>query len=263
MLTFGLLWMDMLLMGYFRESREVGVYGLCARLAPAVALVPESLGPVFTAQLSRLFVERDWDSIRRLYRFTTRWAIWPAHTIGWILVLWSEPILSVFGREFRAGATALVLLAAAKAVSASGGHCGKVLAMTDRAGFNLFNTGVAVAVNLGLNLLWIPRFGGAGAAAATCCCLLLSKTLQVIEVRIFYRMLPWDVRGLAGVAAPALVAAALFPFRDGLAGPWGWLLPLGVYVLAATAAYLALGIGEEDRAVWRAMRRRIAARRPA
>ena len=43
-LAFVLMWMDVLLMGVFRGSEEVGVYNACARLAVTVLLLHEAVG---------------------------------------------------------------------------------------------------------------------------------------------------------------------------------------------------------------------------
>jgi O-antigen/teichoic acid export membrane protein len=263
MLAFLLMWTDILLMGVFRESDEVGVYGICARLAAGILLVHQSLGPIFMARLSGLYLDRDWDAIRHLYRLTARWCMWGGLVLAWALAIWGRPILVIFGEEFAVGASVLAVLAAGKAVSVSSGLCGRVFGVTGKGRLNLINMSLMVGGNALLNLLWIPRYGALGAATATLVSLSGVKSLQVLEIWMMYRILPWNRKSLFPVLGIAALAAAAYPFRDGLAGPWGWLVPLALFGVACLVLFLRAGIGEEDREVWRAVRERFGNRRGA
>ncbi|MDG2122972.1 MAG: polysaccharide biosynthesis C-terminal domain-containing protein, partial [Verrucomicrobiales bacterium] len=257
MLAFLLLWSDVLLMGVFRDSDEVGVYSACARLAPAIMLAHESLGPIFIARLSDLFASQDWRGIRHLYELTARWAMWPGLVMAWTLVLFRSDLLALLGAEFSAGATALAVLASGKAVAASMGMSGRVFAVSGKARINLINMALLVGGNILLNLLWIPEYGALGAAAATSLSLATVRTLQVVELWFLHRMLPWSVKCLIPVLGISLLAGVTYPFRAGLAGQFGWLLPLALFLAGCTVLFLCAGVSEEDRNVWRALRQKL------
>jgi O-antigen/teichoic acid export membrane protein len=48
---------------------------------------------------------------------------------------------------------------------------------------NALLSGIAVVVNVGLNLLWIPRYGPSGAAAASTAAYLLVTLLLMLRIR--------------------------------------------------------------------------------
>ena len=260
MLAFLLLWTDVLLMGIFRESGEVGIYGACARLAPLVLLVHESLGPIFVARLSDLHASGDWKGISHLYRLTARWALWPGLVLAWTLAIWSSELLSLFGREFVAGSSVLVVLVIGKAVAVSMGLSGRVFGVTGGARLNLINMILLVGGNVILNLLWIPAHGALGAAAATTISLASVRMLQVVELWLMHRMLPFTTRSLIPVLSVSLLAALAYPLRKGLPAAGGWPLPLVVFLLCCAVVFLLAGVTPEDREVWRALRERL--RRP-
>jgi hypothetical protein len=54
------------------------------------------------------------------------------------------------------------------------------------------------------------------------------------------------------------LAALFYPFRQSFGGEWGWLLPLALFGVACAALFLFKGISDDDRAVWRALRSRLA-----
>ena len=260
MLAFLLLWTDVLSMGILAESEEVGVYGVAARVATITMLAHESLGPIFLARLSDLFAADNWKGIQHLYRLTARWAMWPGLTLAWAFTIWGNEVLGIFGPEFRAGATVLGILCIGKAVASSTGMTGRVLGVTGKARLNLVNMVLLVGGNVVLNTLWIPRFGGVGAASATAFCMIFVRVLQIAQVKKLYGILPWTARSvipLVGIAALALAASL---FKAGFGGQWGWLLPLTAFILACGALFMLTGHGEDDRAVWRALRGRKATR---
>ena len=257
MLAFALLWMDVLLMGVFRDRSEVGVYGACARLAPAILMVHDSIGPVFLAHLSELFVGRDWPGIRALYKLSGRWSLWSGTIGSAVLMVWAAPILGLFGPDFVAGAPVLVVLAASRLATTSTGMCGRMLAVTGRARIVMINMILLVGCNLALDLWWIPLHGAMGAAAATCPSIALVNLVGTIEVWMLYRVHPWTRRSVLGVLGVALLAALAWPLRAGWGGELGWLLPLALFALLSAGLYLAWDLGEEDRALLRAIRGRL------
>lgn len=257
MLSFMLIWSDLFIMGLFRRSYEVGVYGLASRLALSVLMAHESITPIFTPRLSDLHVAGKHDQIAHLYRLTARWAMWPGLATAWALMLWGGPLMRLFGPEFRGGTTALSLLALGKAVSVATGMSGNFLAVTGRTRLHLSNMILLVGLNLGLNLLWVPRYGGTGAAAATCLALCGVNALRATQVWHIHRMLPWSKASLPALLGPFILAALLVPFRTGPEGDWGWLLPLGTYVVGCTFLVFRFGLTAEDRDVWNALKAKV------
>jgi len=64
-----------------------------------------------------------------------------------------------------------------------------------------------------LNIVLIPRFGILGAAVATSISLILLNIIRVIEVYVFLKMHPFDVRFLKGIFSAALTFLLVFPLK--------------------------------------------------
>ena len=96
-----------------------------------------------------------------------------------------------------------------------------------------------------------------GAAAATSLCLTLVRLLQVIELRFLHGILPWTRQSFIPLIGTGVLAALLVPWREGLGGNWGWLLPMALYFLACALLYFLTCFNEDDRTVWRALRGRL------
>jgi len=255
-LAYLLLWTDVLSMGVLANSEEVGIYGACARIAVIAMIAHESLGPVFIARLSDLFTAEDWPGIRHAYQLTARWAMWPGLVLAWSFGIWGGEVLGMFGPAFRSGAGVLAVLCIGKGVAASSGLSGRMLGITGHARLNLVNMGLLVGGNLALNILWIPQYGGLGAAAATSLSVILVRALQVTEVRLLFGFLPWNRRSLTPLLGISTLALVGYTWRAGLGGDWGWLLPQALFLAASAALFLLTSVGEDERSVWAALRKR-------
>lgn len=257
MLLFLLTWSDVVILGLFRDAGEVGVYGVCARLVTAVLLFHESVGQVFLPRMSDLFAAGDRAGMDRLYRLTSRWAIWPAMVAACSLILWRREILGLFGPGFALGAAPLVVLASAKAIAACTGMSGRVFAVTGRARLNLCNLLLMVAANVALNFAWVPRFGAIGAAAATCVSLCGVKILQVAQVGLLFRLLPWDRKTLVPVVGIGALASGFAAFVPQLDGSRSWPVSLAAFCACCAALFLVRGVSDDEREVWLAVRARL------
>jgi len=256
MFAFVLMWMDVLLMGVFRSPDEVALYAACARLAPAVVLVHNTVGPVFLARLNVSFLAGDWPSIRHLYRRTGMWSLWSGAVVASVFLVFGRELLALFGPGFVAGFPVLVLLTLGRTASASAGMCGRMLTITGRARLNLANMLMLIVVNGALDLVWIPSYGAMGAATATCISVTLVNLVQTVEVWKIYRVHPFTSRSALVFLGTAALAGMTHLGRRGVGGEFGWLVSLGVFLLASVVLYGVIGATEDERALlWKRLRR--------
>lgn len=259
MLGFTLLWSDVLLMGYFQDSEDVGVYGAGARLAAAGIAAQEALGPILLTLAAGLFVRGEREELARVYHLTVRWAIWPGFVVVAILFVWAEQWLGVFGPEFAAGATPMRVLLLGKAVAILTGMPGRMYSVTGLQKYQLLNMLLLVTGNIALNCLWIPRHGMVGAAAATALSLSSIRVLQTVQLRILRGVLPWEARTLLPMAAMFPLAGMAWFLRgagEHLLAGWGWLLGCALFAGACAGVFLVWGLHDEDRELWASLRSR-------
>jgi O-antigen/teichoic acid export membrane protein len=175
-------------------------------------------------------------------------------------------ILSLLHQAPSGVSVAIPVLAAAFLVDALTGPVGHVLTMSGRSWLNLVNNAAAVAANVGLNLILIPRFGIAGAAISWAVVIIVVNAARVLEVRALVGILPFG----PGSLRPLL---ALLPAAVGAIAVGRWLVAGGsapIVVMAIVAAVVAVlyaatlavtGVPEDDRVFLRSLvwRRRIPA----
>jgi O-antigen/teichoic acid export membrane protein len=259
------LWLNTLLIGALRSTKEAGVYAASSRYLAMAAMAAVAIRQVLAPKLSELLARRSTERASAAYQTTTSWMIalnWPIYLA---LLTFGPALLQVFGRDFAGGEVVLVVLSATMLVATAVGPVDVVLLMGGRSSWNLVNTVVALGANLALNFALTPRYGLAGAAVAFAAGILLNNLLPLVQV--------WRSMGLhpfgPGTGMAAILSAVSFGLVGlvlrALAGPTvaGFL----AYAVVGCALYAGLLWRFRDRLEWEALsgilRRRTGPRAPA
>lgn len=248
-----------LLLGSLNTITSAGIFSVAAN----VNLLGHTSYTAITLSARPLIAELDdrgdREQLARLYQTTTRWMLTLNLPVFLALVLFSAPILSIFGESFVDGSTALALLAVAELLNVGTGMCGAVIDMTGHSRLKFANAIVQAGLSVGANVLLIPRWGLLGAATATLIANAIINLLKVIQVWILFRILPYNLSFIKpAVASLAALATGL------TVGRWlpaeATLLHTGIQVLIMFAVYagivLLLGLSPEERMVLARLRRR-------
>src|SRR5207249_1052349 len=91
-------------------------------------------------------------------------------------------VIPVFGADYAAGAKVTILLSAAMLVATACGGVDAVLLMSGRSWLSLGNALITLAVNVGLDLLLIPKHGILGAAIGHATSLALRNILGLVQI---------------------------------------------------------------------------------
>ena len=155
---------DIVLVAIMRGPAEAAIYTAATRfLSRASSPTPRS---AMSAQprFAELFAVDDRRGANVIYRATTAWLIlltWPLYLLA---VIYGPEVLSIFGHSYRAGHLVMIILGLTMLVATACGQVDMVLITTGRSSWSLANGLMAVVVNVGLDLLLIPRYGITGAA---------------------------------------------------------------------------------------------------
>ncbi len=158
---------DQVMLQHYSGSTEVGVYAAAARLSEIWYFVPIALASSILPMLVQRRLE-DERAYRRSLEQAFRVAVWIAITIALLTTLAATPIVALlFGDAFARSADILRLHMWAAPFIFMGAVLGRALITEDRRAFELSRHVAGAVLNVGLNAVLIPAFGGMGAAAAT------------------------------------------------------------------------------------------------
>ena len=177
---------DRLILARFWGPEFVGIYDTAAHLAVKLSIVLAAVSNAFAPLISSLHEQADIAGLHRAVQTAGRWATGLSLPAFLVFLLYPELVLSLFGQSFKEGAPVLRVLAASQLINVLVGPVGYALVMTGRQKVEAVNTGFLVLVNLGLNLILVPKHGPLGAAVATGISITVVNLLRLVEVRTFY-----------------------------------------------------------------------------
>ncbi len=233
-----ILWFDTLLIAAILGTTEAGIYGTGTRYLLVGLFASEAIMQVLGPRISGLLARADRREASRLLTTAAAWqtaVVWPVYLL---VMTFPGALLGVFGEEFLAARSALLFLSIAMLLASPFGPSDTVVLMSGRSRQSLFNTLVAVVVNVGGNLLFVPLYGIPAAAAVWGTTIVIAAVLPAWQSRRTLGVSPFG-RGplIAAVAATAaylpLALVARVGFGDRLAA-------LGVAAAAATGAYVCI-----------------------
>jgi len=207
-----IIWFDLLLLGHFRPLAEVGVYAAASRVITVGTFALQSIRLAIAPQISRLLAREDRAGAQVVYQTATWWLMVVSWPMFLLLAVFAPYLLQIFGLGFASGQTALLILSLAMLVNLGTGNVTVVLLMGGKSSWNLMNTAVALVLNVGLNLVLIPRYGMEGAALAWAVSIIVDNLMALTEVWAFLGMRPFGsgyaVAALAPVVCVGVTAIA-------------------------------------------------------
>ena len=176
---------DAVLLGYFRGTTEVAAFRAVQPAAKLNEVVSSSFLILFTPVASRLFARGDRGAIKDLYWKTATWIAVFTFPIFVVTFALARPFtVLVFGDRYSSSGTLLAVLAVGYYLQVAVGFNGTVLMVMGKMKLVVGSGLVAVAANIALDLVLIPRYGAIGAAAGTSSALVIYNVLKQVALRV-------------------------------------------------------------------------------
>lgn len=174
---------DIVLLGYFVDPNEVGVYFAATRITNLIVFIYFAVAALAVPKFAELHAAGDHQKLQSFVSNIIRWIFWPTLAAAALLLLCGDFALDLFGQGFDAGFPLLAILMLGFIARASTGPIEYLLNMTGHQNATAAVYGAAAALNLVLNLVLVPRFGLIGAAAATAGSLVFASLCLYVLVR--------------------------------------------------------------------------------
>jgi len=194
---------DIIMLGYFVDSKDVGVYSIAYRLSQLVFIISISFVGIFAPIVSELHSKKKIKRLRSLLKTVARWVLTISLPIFIILVIYPAKILGLFGEEFLGGVDVLYVLSFSALLSSVISLSGYIITMSGRVKLALVNSLCAALLNVVLNLLLIPKYGTMGAAISTAISITALNFVRFAEVLFLEKMQLLDI----GMLKPILIGA--------------------------------------------------------
>lgn len=160
--------LDTLMLGYFADTSQIGIYNVIYPLAQLLMVFLSSFGFLFMPIISELEAEGAISEIHHIYQVVTKWIFMTTLPVFLVVALFPEvTIRMTFGAEYVSGGLTLTLLSIAFFSHAIAGPNSSVLTAIGETRLIMWDNLAIGVLNAFLNLLLIPPYGFLGAGAAT------------------------------------------------------------------------------------------------
>jgi O-antigen/teichoic acid export membrane protein len=254
---------DKIMLGAFLNVREVGIYSVAAALVAFVPVALQSVNQIFSPTIADLHVRGEQSLLGRLFQTLTKWILGATLPLAFVMIIFSKPLMRLFGPAFEAGWLVLSLGTVGQVVNAGVGSVGYLLLMSGNQA-RLIRVQVIMAVfMIAITVGLVRPFGMAGVALAAALTNAVSNYLFLREVRGALHLSPYN-RTYLRLLVPAVASLALTVALRWGAGKWNlhpdWLW-IGVAMMVAYASFFGLallaGLDSDDQLIVAAIRSRL------
>jgi len=244
-------YIDSVMLSKIRSTTEVGIYAAAANIIIALIFIPMMYGNAIYPVISRFFITSK-NSIKSAYGKSFKYMLILGLPISAGLYILSDKIIPIlYGSQYIASVAALSILSWYLFLRFLNVVSGFTLSSINKQSSRVLSQGIAVLVNVILNLIFIPLYGFIGAAIAT----VIAEIAFFIIYMYFISKYGLGVK-LIGVFIRPVIATAIMIFSLSFIENLFVAIVLGglVYIIAL----FALGtIDKEDRLIFKKVMKNI------
>lgn len=240
-----------ILLGSLNTVRSVGVFTVATRVNMVGSAFLNSITTISMPIVSELYARREHDKLRHFYQTMTKWTLAFNLPFFIFILLFAEPILSLFGRSFVSGSAGLIILALSNLIAAATGICGVMVIMTENVWLNTVNSALRLIFTIALSVWLIPTGGVIGAAVATALSLIIVNLILTIEVFVLFKLSPYNKNVIKPLIAGVLSGVVAYALKVvwGHSTLVGMVFGAGVLAITYAGMMWVLGLSEDDRII--------------
>jgi O-antigen/teichoic acid export membrane protein len=242
---------DIIMIGYFLASKDVGYYSIAVGLSTFFLLVPQAIQRITYPATSEYWSQNNLQALRQMIDKSMKYSACILLPLGLGIGFFAKEIVTgIFGQEFIYAALPLCVLLVARVIR--GGTIvpiGACFSGIGRPDLPLKISAISAGTNVGLNILLIPPLGIVGAAIATTISLLIGVVISLVLVpRILGARI--DIKWYAQAIGFACMGIALYLVGTRLVNPY---VAGGVIFFGYAVLVFKVFLTKEDRAILRSL----------
>lgn len=189
-------WIDRLFLGVYQTEEDIAIYDIAAKLALLISFNLDAVNSILAPKVVENYTSDDKKALQESLRFSVGISASIALLTFLLLYVFKDFLLGLFGHEFIAGSTPLIILGLGQLANCLCGSVGIILQMTGHQKIYQRILMMGLIVNLILNFALVVPYGTTGVAIATSVSLIFWNLLGVYYVRkkigVIPYFKPWD-----------------------------------------------------------------------
>ncbi len=248
---------DKIVLGCYLDAKQVGIYAVAMALVGFVPIALQSVNQIFSPTIAELHASGNRFMLQQLYCTLTKWILILTIPLALTMIVFSHPLMEIFGPSFSPGATVLALGAVGQLFNCAVGSVGYLLLMSGNQIQLIKIQAINAALMLVLSLLLVPRMGATGAALATALTVITANASYLGVVRRRLRLFPYNASYFK-LVLPTVCSAGMLLFLRHASSAMNlqWVVSIlglfSAYVLFLGVMWM-LGLDRHDREIAQAM----------
>ena len=182
---------DILVLGYYLSSNEVGFYKLGLLISGTIVIFLSGVDSYLAPKLSELFKQKNMKELENLSLRNSKITTLPILPFFMLFAFYGEKIITLFfGDEYLPTMEVLLILIVGTACRVIFGSVGFIINMSGKENVTAKIFWLGCILNFILNIIFVPWIGSVGAAVATSISLFIIYLVQYIYIRITLRIQP-------------------------------------------------------------------------
>jgi len=253
---------DKVLIGFYLNAREVGIYAVAGALVTFVPIILQSVNQIFSPTIADLHARGQRELLGRIFQTLTKWILALTIPLAATMVLFAPSLMRIFGHDFEVGWPILVIGTVGQLINCGVGSVGYLLLMGGHQKRLMMVQAVMACTMVVLAMVLIPKWGIIGAAIAAALTNSITNFWCLREVQRHLGLFPYN-RSYLRMSLPTLCTLlTLLLWRESLPMFHPAWLVIGIGFFLAYAVFvpvaLACGLDPDDRlianAVWSRVR---------
>ena len=175
---------DIIMIGYFLTSAEVGYYAVAISLGRFFRIIPRAMATVAYPAISEYWAKNDSHAISKLVDKSTKYSACALVFIGLSVIFFAKDIITfLFTSEFLPAVLPLTILVIGTVASGIIGSVGGIFAGVGKVNLALKITAIGAVADIILNIALIPTYGIIGASVATTAAYVLNAGITIYFLR--------------------------------------------------------------------------------
>jgi O-antigen/teichoic acid export membrane protein len=243
---------DILMLGLFASSKEIGWYQAAFTTAVILTIVTEAATSIFPSLAAELHANGKHQRLKEIYQGIVKWisSLTLAGALG--VGLFAEDVMIVFGIYQSEAITTLIILTLAQLFAVVTGPAALILKMTGRERLMMYTAGAMLPLNIVLNYILIPQYGVVGAAVATGFSLAAINAVKTIQLWYLMDITPYSATHWRGLIPVVMTIPVMLLVRQNLI-----VSPLRITVAAISSlsvyaiAVYVVGLDKSDEVLFK------------
>lgn len=197
---------DILMLGYFTNTKSVGLYSIAIPVAQIISNLFYSSHLLVIPLVAQLYSQDKFKEIKENYKIITKWLLIALAPISIMLMLFPDEILTfLYGSSSNESAFVLQVFSLGYFIFTIVGPCGAVLLSLGKSRYLLETTMIGIIINALLNIILIPILDVRGAAIASVFSMVVVHMMYFFKLYYSYAVHAFDKNYLVFISSLVLI----------------------------------------------------------